>query len=153
MTLNSLTFRSSFEQKPKLAKASANLNSLLAAIAQKPITPEVEQKINDQISSLNAFSGAEEVLVKQIKSTQSAILKILETDLQLVPKNRYLGLWMAVGMSAFGIPFGVMFGTVLGNMAFLGIGLPIGLGIGTAIGSAKDKKAMEEGRQLDWLSK
>jgi hypothetical protein len=56
---------------------------------------------------------------------------------------------MAIGMSAFGIPLGVAFGTSLGNMGLLGIGIPIGMVIGMAIGSGMDKKAFEEGRQLD----
>jgi len=31
----------------------------------------------------------------------------------------------------------------------MAIGLPIGLGFGAALGSSMDKKAMEEGRQID----
>lgn len=52
-------------------------------------------------------------------------------------------------MAAFGIPFGVVFGISLGNMAFLGIGIPIGMVVGIAIGTAMDKRAFDEGRQLD----
>lgn len=58
-------------------------------------------------------------------------------------------MWLAVGMAAIGIPFGVVFGISLDNMSFLGIGIPIGMGIGIAIGTAMDKKARDEGRQLD----
>jgi hypothetical protein len=56
---------------------------------------------------------------------------------------------MAIGMSAFGIPLGVAFGASLGNMGLLGIGIPIGMVFGMAIGSGMDKKAIQEGRQLD----
>jgi hypothetical protein len=52
-------------------------------------------------------------------------------------------------MAAFGIPIGVAFGASLGSMAFLAIGIPIGMVIGLAIGSGMDKKAFEEGRQID----
>ena len=52
-------------------------------------------------------------------------------------------------MSAFGIPLGVAFGASLDNMAFLGIGIPIGMAIGMAVGAGMDKKAFEEGRQLN----
>ena len=52
-------------------------------------------------------------------------------------------------MAAFGLPIGAGFGASLQNMAFLGIGLPIGMAIGMAIGTGMDKKAFEEGRQLD----
>jgi hypothetical protein len=69
--------------------------------------------------------------------------------MKLVPKDYYRSLWMTLGMSAFGIPMGVVFGISMGSMAYLGIGLPIGLVIGIAVGTAMDKKALEEGRQLD----
>lgn len=49
------------------------------------------------------------------------ILKLIEKELKLVPKNSYRNRWMAIGMSAFGVP----------------------------IGAGMDKKAFEEGRQLD----
>jgi hypothetical protein len=42
-----------------------------------------------------------------------------------------------------------VFGIGLDNMAFLGLGLPIGLAIGAVLGLRMDKKAFEEGRQLD----
>jgi len=57
--------------------------------------------------------------------------------------------WLAVGMAAFGIPLGVAFGASLGNMAFLAIGIPVGMAIGIAVGTGMDKKAFEEGRQID----
>ena len=77
------------------------------------------------------------------------ILKLIEKEQKLVPKNIYRNRWLAIGMSAFGIPFRVAFGISLGNMAFLAIGLPLGMAIGIAIGAGMDKKAFEEGRQLD----
>ncbi len=52
-------------------------------------------------------------------------------------------------MSVFGVPLGVVFGASFGNMGFIGIGLPIGMVIGMALGVSMDKKAFEEGRQLD----
>lgn len=56
---------------------------------------------------------------------------------------------MALGMSAFGLPFGVVIGLITKNMGLLAIGLPIGMGIGVMVGSKMDKKALEEGRQLN----
>ena len=66
-----------------------------------------------------------------------------------MPKKHYRNTWLAVGMAAFGIPLGLAFGATLGNMAFLGIGLPIGMVFGMSVGTNMDKKAFEEGRQLD----
>ncbi len=153
MPLIPLAFHPSFEENPKLAKASHNLSLLLAAIEQKTITPGHEQKINEIITGANNFSGPDPELAKQLRSAQTGILRLLEKDLQLVPKNHFQTQWIGIGMAAFGIPFGVAFGAALGNMAFLGIGLPIGLAIGNAIGMSKDKQALAEGRQLDWIAK
>lgn len=153
MSLTPLSYRPSFEENPKLAKASHNLSSLLTAIGQKPITSRHVQKINEIIAEVNDFSGPDLELVKQFKSAQAGILKLLETDLQIVPKNHFQSQWLGIGMAAIGLPFGVAFGAALGNMAFLGIGLPIGFGIGIAIGTAKDKQVADEGRKLDWIAK
>ncbi|WP_026966195.1 hypothetical protein [Algoriphagus terrigena] len=153
MPLTPLTFRPSFEVNPKLAKAFHNLSSLLMAVGQKSITPVHEQKINEIIAGVNDFPGPDSELVKQFKSAQAGILKLLETDLKIVSKNHYQLQWLALGMAAFGIPLGVVFGTSLGNMGLMGIGLPIGMAIGIAVGTAKDKQAADEGRQLDWVAK
>ena len=77
------------------------------------------------------------------------ILKLIEKEQKLVPKNIYRNRWLAIGMSAFGIPFGVAFGISLGNMAFLAIGLPLGMAIGIAVGTDLDKKALKNGKQID----
>jgi hypothetical protein len=66
-----------------------------------------------------------------------------------VPKNHYRNVWLALGIAAFGVPLGVVFGASLGNMGYLAIGIPFGLSIGLAIGTGLDKKAADEGRQLD----
>ena len=47
------------------------------------------------------------------------------------------------------LPIGAAIGSVSGNMGVLGAGLPIGMGIGIAVGMSMDKKAINEGRQLD----
>lgn len=69
--------------------------------------------------------------------------------MKLVPKNYYRNLWMILGMTTFGLPLGVAFGLSLGNIGLLALGLPIGMVIGLAVGSSLDKKASENGKQLD----
>lgn len=53
-------------------------------------------------------------------------------------------------MAAFGVPLGVALGLILDNMGLIGIGLPIGMLIGLAVGAHMDKKALDEGRQIDF---
>jgi len=150
--MNLLTPRPSFEENPKLAKAAHNLSTLLIAIEHKSIPSAQKQKINEIIAGVNNFPGPDPLLIKQFIAAQTAIIKLLEQDLKLVPKNHYQLQWLVLGMAAFGIPLGIIFGFALGNLAFMGIGLPIGMGIGIAVGTVKDKKNMEEGRQLDWAA-
>ena len=153
MPLTPLTLRPSCEENHKLAKAALNLRTLLAAIKENSIPESVEVKINEIMAGVNNFPGPDPELLKQVKSAQSGILKLLENELGLVAKNHYQLQWLALGMAVFGIPLGVVFGASLGNMALLGIGLPIGMAIGIAVGSSKDKQAEEQGKQLDWVAK
>ena len=153
MPISTFTTRPSFEENPKLTKAALNLRTLLEAIEKKSIQESIEMKINEIIAGVNNFPGPDPELLKQIKSAQSVILKLLQNELGLVAKNHYQLQWLALGMAVFGIPMGVAFGMSLGNLAFLGIGLPIGMAIGIAVGNSKDKQAEEQGKQLDWVAK
>ena len=152
MPLSELTQRPSFEENPKLAKQASKLSSLLASIEKKDIPASVESEINEIIKGVNDFPGPDPLLIKQISSAQTAILKLLEKELGIYPKNHFQTQWLPIGMAAFGIPMGVAFGTAMGNLAFLGIGLPMGMAIGIAVGNSKDKEAAAKGKQLDWPS-
>jgi len=125
------------------------LKNLLRILQTKELPDHVIATINSEIGIINTSSDSGKSLKMTIQKKQSQIVKLLEKEMKIVPKNHYKMIWLAIGMSAFGIPIGVAFGTSMGNMAFLGIGLPIGLGIGVAIGTQMDQKAKQEGRQLD----
>ena len=74
---------------------------------------------------------------------------MLAQKLKIVPINYFRKTWFVLGMTVFGLPIGAALGFSLSNMAYLGIGLPVGMSIGLAMGANMDKKAKEEGRQLD----
>ena len=149
MKIKELKNRPNIDQHKKLYASYSQFNNLLSALRAKELPSKTANSINDGIDRLNAVSGSEKELEREIKNTQSHIIKLIEKEHKLVTKNYYRNTWLAVGMAAFGIPLGVAFGTSLGNMAFLGIGLPIGIAIGIGVGSGMDKKAFEEGRQID----
>ncbi len=149
MELKTLKKRQDTGQNEKLGRAFTQFEKLLSELGKKELPDGVTRSINDGVERINAASQGDAELLKQLKKTQSGILKLLEKELKLVPKNHYRNSWMAIGMAVFGIPLGVAFGTSLGNMAFLGIGLPIGMAIGMGVGTSMDKKAFAEGRQLD----
>ncbi len=137
----------------KLNRLYTQFGELLREIEKKELTPPISESINQHISEVNISPLTGNELLKLVKQKQSHIIKVLEKELKIVPKNYYRNIWMVLGMSAFGLPLGVAFGVSLGNLAFLGVGLPIGMGMGVAVGTSMDKKAFEEGRQLDVVIK
>ena len=149
MDIKELNIRSNIEQDKKLTNKYVYFEKLLDELKKREMPSEIVNLINQNIDEINSFSGSNKDLQKQIRKSQSNILKLIEKELKLVPKNFYRNRWMAIGLAVFGIPFGAAFGASLGNMAFLGIGIPIGMVVGMAIGAGMDKKAFEEGRQLD----
>lgn len=149
MKIKELNQKPAIDVSGKLKDAYMQFESLLVELRTKELPEWLVISINKDIEELNANAGSEKELRKIVMRKQKRIIESLEKDLKLVPKNYYRNLWVAVGMSVFGLPIGVAFGAAFGNMAFLGIGLPIGLAIGAAVGARMDKKALEEGRQLD----
>lgn len=149
MEFKELDKRVNIDQNKKLNNTYSQFGELLNELNKKELPNEVISSINSGIEEINSFKESEKGLRKLIRKAQSRIIKLIEKELKLVTKNHYRNTWLAIGMSVFGIPLGVAFGTSLGNMGFIGIGLPIGMAIGMAIGTGMDKKAFEEGRQLD----
>ncbi len=137
------------DPNPKLAKKQLAFERLTGALARKELPVTIVSAINKEIELINDFYGSDSGLINKLAGAQKRILKMVEKQLKIVPKNHYLNLWMVLGMSAFGVPLGVVWGTTSMNMANLGIGLPIGMAIGIALGGFLDSKAKREGRQLD----
>ena len=149
MEIKELKKRPSIDQNKKLISAYSQFDKLLNELKKKKLPEEIVKFINKGVEQINSVLVSEKELRKQIRKIQSGILKLIEKELKLVTKNHYRNTWLALGMAAFGIPLGVAFGMSLRNLAFLGIGLSIGLAIGIAVGTGMDKKAFEEGRQMD----
>ncbi|HHT35002.1 MAG TPA: hypothetical protein GX018_08260 [Bacteroidales bacterium] len=149
MGINELRKRKGIGENKQLIDAYIQFEKLLTQLRKRKLPDEVVQSINTNIDLIDPDPGTEEDLRKQLRKTQSDILRLIEKELKLVPKNHYRNVWLALGIAAFGVPLGVVFGASLGNMGYLAIGIPFGLSIGLAIGTGLDKKAADEGRQLD----
>jgi hypothetical protein len=149
MILKELKNRPNINQNKKLYAFYTQFGKLLMELRTKDLPDDTVNAINKGIDKINSIAVSEKELRKQMKKTQTQIIKLIEKEHKLVTKNHYRNTWLAIGMAVFGIPLGVAFGTSLGNMALLGIGLPIGMAIGMGVGTGMDKKALEEGRQLD----
>ena len=149
MRLKSLNKNSDHITDEKLKLIYDQFEKLISELENKDLTDDLVKFINGKIEEINTHANLGKELRKKIKKDQTEIIRRLEKELKIVPKNYYRTTWLAIGMAAFGLPLGAAFGASMGNMAFLGIGLPIGMVIGMAVGTTMDKKALEEGRQLD----
>lgn len=149
MEINRLALKTEQINTEKIKNIYFQFDAILENISKKKLSETVIKEINSQIETVNAtqLNGTE--LQKYLKKKQTEMLKYLEREMKMVPKNYYRSVWIGVGMAAFGLPLGMVFGLSLGNIGFLGLGLPIGLAIGAALGSSMDKKAQAEGRQID----
>ncbi|MEM9052502.1 MAG: hypothetical protein AAGC47_10655 [Bacteroidota bacterium] len=132
-----------------LTRAYKSLSDALNAISHLSFGDETETKINEFITEVNSAFGTKKLKVTLVKKRYS-LVELLDKKEGLVPKNRYRNQWMILGMTVFGLPFGFIWALSLDNFAFFSIGLPMGMPIGMAVGAIKDKKAKEEGRQLDF---
>ena len=137
------------ENNKRLSKTYTQFEALLIVLREKNLPQDIVAYINNGIDQINNFELTEKQFLKQIRSTQSSILKQLEKKLKLVTKNYYRNLWLSLGMVAIGLPIGVAIGMSFGNMGYLALGIPIGMGIGLVIGKKLDEKALKEGNQLD----
>jgi hypothetical protein len=133
----------------KLEKKYALFEKLTAALNQHEIPSELAESLNAEVDKLNAISDTAKEKPGKMTKAHSRIIRKVQKELGLVPKNYHRNLWMGIGMAAFGVPMGVSLGMSLDNMAFMAIGLPIGLAIGLAVGSGMDNKAQKDGKQLD----
>lgn len=149
MNIKNLSSRPDISTDKKLNRIHTQFNELLSELNKKELKQSLEIFINECVDSINSSSLKGSKLTKLIKQKQSAILKQLEKEHKIVPKNKYRTMWMLFGISGIGLPIGVAFGLSLGNIGLLGLGIPIGMAVGLAIGILLDKKALDEGRQLD----
>jgi len=149
MNIIELKERQNFSADTKTNRIYIQLGELLNQLSKRNLPENIIESVNQDIEVVNAASLIGNDFRKLVKQKQNKIIKLLEKDLKVVPKNYYRNMWLALGMSVFGLPIGVAFGASIGNMGLLGVGLPIGMAIGALVGSKMDKKALEEGRQLN----
>ena len=149
MNVIELKERVDISENIKLSKIYVQFRELLKELRKRELPHKIIETINQNIAELNSMSPADKELKKMIERKRAKIIKLLEKELKIVPKNYYRNLWLAHGISTIGIPIGVSFGISMDNLALLGIGLPIGMAIGMGLGLRMDKKAFKEGRQLD----
>ncbi len=149
MKLLKLQERSRNKKFPKTLKIFQKFEVLLDELSEKHLDTETINFINAQVEDLNHSLAKQKKYHDDLSQAYKQVLNYLRKHEKIVPKNYYRNMWIALGISAFGVPIGVAFGLILDNMAFLGIGLPIGMSIGLAVGSGMDQSAKKNGKQLE----
>jgi len=149
MKITQLEKRPNIGQDKKLNDKFTHFEKLINELKKKEIPSDIVSSINQYIEEVNSFLGSNKDFRVQIRKSQNSILKLINKELKLIPKNFYLFRWMSMGISIFGIPLGVVIATSTKIWGLFGIGIPIGVIIGMAIGAGMDKKAFKEGRQLN----
>ena len=147
--IKELNIDANYHNEAKLSKHLTYFKLLLEEIRKRKIADLNAGYVNQHIDELNHFKGSVKALKKILRKNKNLILRMLEKDHNITPKNYYRNKWMGIGMLIYGVSFGVIFSSILGNYAFVGVGLPIGMVLGMAIGANKDNKAKEQGNQLD----
>ena len=149
MDIIELKERNSILEGVKTNRIYLKLQKLLNYLKKKELPHKIIESINQEIEELNSTSFTGKELSKIINKKYTLIIKLLEKELKIVPKNYYQNLWQTLGMATFGIPIGVILWLRMDNVVFLPLGLPIGMGIGIVLGLVIDYKAYKKGRQLD----
>lgn len=150
MTINKLRGVKNLDSDIRLNQLYNQFDTLLNELRYRRLPDSIIQTINNEVEEINTSNSLTTAdLRKVIKKKQTAILKLIENELKLVPKNYHRNLWLALGMTVFGIPLGVLAGVLLKKPGLFAIGLPIGVAIGVTVGTAMDKKAVKENRQLN----
>ncbi len=124
-----------------------NFNKLIEELRKRELENNIIERINLEIEKANRETERDRIF-KQVFLSSNNMIRLLANELKIVPKKYYQRQGLTIGI-ALGLPLGYLFAMSLKNLGLMGVGLPIGIGIGIAIGSGKDKKAFEEGRQLD----
>ncbi|MDR9401077.1 MAG: hypothetical protein RI558_06620 [Psychroflexus sp.] len=143
MNLPDLQIKTQDQLKKKDLNAITHFNELIDALNDKSLDQENVDYIKEHITVIK-----KNLNYNTIKKKESKILDYIKDKKGYVAKNHYMSLWIALGMSAIGVPIGVTIGLALDQLGFMGIGIGSGLAMGIGIGSAKDNKAKQEGKQL-----
>jgi hypothetical protein len=100
------------EQSKKLKYKYNEFGLLIDLLRKRDLPAELVSSMNQYIEGINSLSASNKELLRQVRTAELRILKLIEKEQKLVPRNTYRPRWIAIG-------------------------------------TGMDKKALEEGRQLD----
>jgi hypothetical protein len=80
---------SEFIKNEKLIQKFDSLERLIEEFKIRDLPESISMSINEGIGQLNSFSGSPPGFLKLTEMTQSKILKTIEKELNIVPKNHF----------------------------------------------------------------
>ena len=89
MKIKELNKRPIIAQNRKLNRKYIQFDKLINELRNKELPTEIGSSINKDIDLINSISDSGKELGKQIRKSQSRILKLIEKELKLVTKNHY----------------------------------------------------------------
>ncbi|MBC8060093.1 MAG: hypothetical protein H7Y18_05455, partial [Clostridiaceae bacterium] len=89
--------RSGIEGDNKLANLYNQFKKLIDELRKKSLPDKVVGLINEDLKVINSAAQNGNDFKKLIKQKQSKIIKLVEKEAKIVPKNYYRNVWLAVG--------------------------------------------------------
>lgn len=133
---------------PKADEVYIQFNSFVDELNNRSISENTINAINREIEEINSSTESGVGMKSLILKKLAVILKLLEKEHKLVPKNYYRNNNLLKNSVVFGVPIGVVIGLITKDMAMISAGMVIAMAISFVRGRIMDKKALKEGRQF-----
>ena len=95
MKIKELDKREITDSNKKLVVAFSQFDNLLTQLKKRELPEDIASTINIEIDKINEVADLDKKLRKQIRSSQTSIIRLLEKQLKLVPINYYRTTWLA----------------------------------------------------------
>ena len=148
MKVVSLKRRESAFDFPKADELYMQFNDFVEELNSRSIPENTISAINREIEEINNSTKTGVSMKSLIVKKLTAILKLLEKEHKLVPKNYYQSNNLLKYSVLFGAPIGIIIGLISKDMALISVGMIIAMAISFVRGRIMDKKALKEGRQF-----
>lgn len=148
MKVVSLKRRESAFDFPKADELYIQFNNFVDELNSRSIVENTINAINREIEEINSSTEIGVSMKSLIVKKLTAILKLLEKEHKLVPKNYYRNNNLLKNSVVFGVPIGIIIGLITKDMALISAGMIIAMAISFVRGRIMDKMALKEGRQF-----
>ena len=148
MKVVSLKRRESAFDFPKADELYIQFNNFVDELNSRSIPKNTVNAINREIEEINSSTKTGISMKSLIVKKLTTVLKLLEKEHKLVPKNYYQSNNLLKYSVLFGAPIGIIIGLITKDMALISVGMIIAMVISFVRGRIMDKKALKEGRQF-----